>query len=439
MAISPQDGGPAAEVAKRPALKAVETAAELSEAAAANPAASRSVPQHKPKEAPEARPGREAVQVGKRAAPPHARLRLRHYATLASFLLLVLLPLGATVYYLYSRAEDEYHSDVSFSIRSEEPGAMAAGILGAITGIGGSGGASEPDILFEYIRSQEIVAAIDREIDLRAVYNRKPDDWVFSLGDGGTIEDLLSHWRRMVNVSYENHSGIIQVRATAFTSEDARAITRAILEKSTALVNHLAEQARTDAIRFATTDLDEAEGHLRDLRQKLAGFRREHQMVDPQADVEGQMELLTALQSELAKALVERDMLLSYAEPADQRVQQANRRITAISDRIDDERGNLGVPGAKGGAMPEMVGDYEALKVDLEFASQAYTQALANLAVARAEARRQSRYLAAHVEPTLAERSLYPRRAVLSGLVGLFLFLGWGFLMLVYYNVRDNR
>ena len=48
-------------------------------------------------------------------------------------------------------------------------------------------------------------------------------------------------------------------------------------------------------------------------------------------------------------------------------------------------------------------------------------------------------YLAAHVEPTIAESPLYPRRAMLSGLVGLFLLLGWGVALLVYYNVRDNR
>jgi capsular polysaccharide transport system permease protein len=379
------------------------------------------------------------MQVVKRAAPPRAFARPRHYMALASFVLLVLLPLAATVGYLYFRAEDEYHSDVAFSIRSEEPGTAAAGILGAITGIGGGGSASDPDILFQYIRSQEIVEAIDKEIDLRAIFRRKPDDWAFSLGENASIEDLLAHWNRMVDVSYENRSGILGVRVTAFTPEDAQAITRAILEKSTALVNHLAEQARTDAIRFARIDLDEAEAHLRDLRQALANFRREHQMVDPQADLEGQMGLLGALQQELAKALVERDMLLTYAEPADQRVQQANRRITAISDRIEDERANLGVPGAKGGEMPQVVGDYEALKVDLEFGSQAYTQALANLSAARAEARRQSRYLAAHVEPTIAESPLYPRRAMLSGLVGLFLLLGWGVALLVYYNVRDNR
>jgi capsular polysaccharide transport system permease protein len=58
---------------------------------------------------------------------------------------------------------------------------------------------------------------------------------------------------------------------------------------------------------------------------------------------------------------------------------------------------------------------------------------------ARAEARRQSRYLAPHVAPTRAEAALYPRRLLLSGLALLFLCLGWGILMLVYYNVRDTR
>ena len=86
-----------------------------------------------------------------------------------------------------------------------------------------------------------------------------------------------------------------------------------------------------------------------------------------------------------------------------------------------------------------MVGRYEELLVDLEFANTAYTQTLAGLAAARAEARRQSRYLAPHVQPTTAESALYPRRLLLSGLAGLFLLLGWGALMLVYYNVRDNR
>ena len=342
--------------------------------------------------------------------------------------------------YLYTRAADQYHSEVAFSIRSEDAGATAAGLLGALTQVSG-GSASDTDILFEFIRSQQIVEQIDADLDLRRLYNKAEGDPVFTLGPDASIEDLLAHWGRMVDISYELSTGIIHVRANAFTPEDARAIAQAILAESSALVNRLSEQSRSDAIRYAIQDLEEVEVRLHAVRQRLADFRRENRIVDPSADVAGQMGLVNALSGELAQALVERDMLLSYADEGDQRVVQANRRVAAITDRIEEERANLGIAGVAGagGTLPEVIGTYEEMLVDLEFANTAYTQALASLAVARAEARRQSRYLAPHVEPTLAERALYPRRATILGLAGLFLILGWGIVMLIYYNVRDSR
>jgi capsular polysaccharide transport system permease protein len=366
-----------------------------------------------------------------------AQFRLRHWLIALSFVLIVIAPLAAVTGYLYTRAADQYHSEVAFSIRSEEAGSAAAGLLGAITSIG-TGSASDADILFEYVRSQGIVQAIDADLDLRAIYSRAENDPFFTLRPDATVEDLLAQWRRMVDVSFESGTGIIHARANAFAPEDATAISRAILAKSSALVNQLSEQAREDAVRFAREEFAEAEGNLRAMRQRLSEFRRENRIVDPSGDVAGQSGLLNALQSELAQALVERDMLLSFVGEEDQRVIQANRRITAVEGRIEAERASLGVSGTEG-ALPDVVGRYEELLVDLEFANAAYTQTLAGLASARAEARRQSRYLAPHVQPTMAERSLYPRRGLLVAIAGFFLLLGWCAAMLIYYNVRDNR
>ena len=75
----------------------------------------------------------------------------------------------------------------------------------------------------------------------------------------------------------------------------------------------------------------------------------------------------------------------------------------------------------------------------LEIARTAYTHALAGRAAAEAMAQRQSRYLVPHIQPTLAETALYPRNGLIIGLAALFLTLGWSVLMLIYYNVRDNR
>jgi hypothetical protein len=58
--------------------------------------------------------------------------------------------------------------------------------------------------------------------------------------------------------------------------------------------------------------------------------------------------------------------------------------------------------------------------VEQEFAQQAYVAAMAAYDAALAEGRQQSRYLAAHVEPTLAERADYPQRWTLTLLTALF-------------------
>jgi capsular polysaccharide transport system permease protein len=389
-----------------------------------------------PRAVPRPRPPVPSIPVAPGA--PAAGFRFRHAVLAVSFVLVVLLPLAASVFYLYSRAADQYHSDIAFSVRSEEMGSSAAGLLGALS-LGGSGSASDTDILFDYIRSQEIVEAIDADLDLRTLFNRAaPRDFYFSLGEDPSIEALLGQWRRMVQVDLESSAGIIHVRVNAFAPEDATAIAQAILAESSALVNRLSVQARADAVRFADDELAESEAHLRDVRGKLADFRRENRMVDPTADVAGQMGIVNALQGELAKAMVERDQLLSFVGPDDQRVVQAERRIDAIDQRIEAERTALGVSGSQT-ALSEVVGSYEELKVDLEFASTAYTQSLAALTAARAEARRQSRYLAPHIAPTTADQALYPRRTLLAGLVALFLTIGWGIMALIYYNVRDGQ
>lgn len=441
---------PAAPSPETPAATAPE--AEAAPAAAARPAAPRppagehgpaEAPAPQPRPRPRSRTSSASVTIpaadmqAAPVAPPAARIRLRHWMTLASFVLLVLVPFGLTAAYLYGRAADQYHSELAYSIRSEESASAAAGLLGAITNLG-TGSASDTDILFEYIRSQGIVEIIDRELDLRAIYNRAEGDPVFTLGPDASIEALVAFWRRMVRISFETGAGIIHVEAKAFTPEDARAISTAILRHSSELVNKLSEQARSDALRFAQEEQTDAEAALQAMRAKLSDFRRENRIVDPSGDVAGQAGLLNALQSELAQALVERDMLSTYADEGDQRMLQANRRIDAIGARIEAERASLGVPG-QASALPEVVGRYEELLVDLQFANTAYTQALANLAAARAESRRQSRYLAPHVQPTRAESALYPRRALLAGLTLLFLTLGWSIGMLIYYNVRDNR
>lgn len=368
-----------------------------------------------------------------------ARVRSRHWGLIAAFTTLVVLPVLASALYLWLVAADQYASRMGFSVRTEEV-SSAFEILGGITELSGSG-SSDTDILNEYIRSQELVARIDDRLDLRAIYARPDFDPIFAFDPGRPIEDLVAYWGRMVRISYDGSSKLIEVRVHAFAPQDAQAIARAIFDESTVMINALSAIAREDTTRYAREELDTAVERLKVAREAVTRFRSRTQIVDPTADIQGQMGLLNTLQAQLAEALIEQDLLADTAQPGDPRVTQVNRRIAVIEDRIAEERRKFGAGGARedGQDYATLISEYERLSVDREFAQQAYVVAMSAYDGALAEARRQSRYLAAYIQPTLAQSAQYPQRLLLTGLVAMFAVMGWGVLALIYYSLRDRR
>ncbi|MCX7644594.1 MAG: sugar transporter [Rhodobacteraceae bacterium] len=358
---------------------------------------------------------------------------------LLAFLLCVVAPLGAAGRYLFTIALDQYASHAGFSVRREESD-PAVEILGGITSLSGSG-TSDADVLYEFIRSQEMVRRVDARIDLRRAFGRIEDP-VFALWPGATIEDLTAYWPRMVKVFYDRSSGLIELRVQAFSPDDAQAIAQAIVDESTAMINAMSSIAREDATRYARAELERAVARLVAARQALTEFRARTQIVDPAADIQGRMGLLASLEGQLVEALIDLDLLRETTRETDQRVVQAERKVAVIEARIAAERSRFGMAGGGGAgdaAYASLVADYERLSVDLEFAEQSYLAALAAHDAALARAQRQSRYLAAYVAPTRAERAEYPRRLLLLGLTGATLFLGWSLLVLVFYAIRDRR
>ena len=384
-------------------------------------------------------------QVAETPAYPMARpaqMRRRHWGLLASFVLMVLAPLAAVVFYLWAVAEDQYISTAGFTVRSQESSG-ATDILGGVANFAGNTTASDSDILYEFIQSQEMVEAVDKTVPLRPHYSQRwPDDWAFSLWPDATLEQMIWYWQRIVGISYDSGSGLIEVQAVAFDSETAREITRAIVTESQIRINELNEQAREDAMRYAREDLDEALERLKGAREALTQFRTRTRIVDPAADIQGRMGVMNNLQQQLAEALIEYDLLRGTVGGSDPRLTKAKQHIDVIRERINIERQTFTSTntdtGAVGEDYPSLISEFERLTVDLEYAEETYRAALTTLETARAEATRQSRYLATYIKPTRAQESEYPDRYLLSGLAGLFLLLTWSILALIYYSIRDR-
>ncbi|SNR66360.1 capsule biosynthesis protein [Paracoccus sediminis] len=381
------------------------------------------------------------------AAPPvrapaaMAQPRRRHWLLLVSFLVLVVLPSLLWGWYLWARASDQYVSSVGFSVRQEQMTPSIDLLSGLAPFAGGGGGASDTDILYEYIRSQDMVERIDVQLDLRSRFSRVwPRDFVFGLNPEDHIEDMTEYWQRQVKVLYDGTSGLITLNVSAFTPQDAQAIAAAVFQESSDKINELSAIARDDATRLAQAELDKTRQDLTAARQAMTDFRMRSQIVDPQADLTSQMGVLAGLQGQLAEAMVAHDLLIENAPATDHRVIQSQQRIDALRRLIDSERAKFGAEGTgpAGESYSQLMAEYEKLAVDREFAEGAYRSARIAYETALAEARRQSRYLAAHIQPKVAQSSTEPNRPWLMFMVVGLLLTGWSILVLVYYSIRDR-
>ncbi len=382
-------------------------------------------------------PGNQALPT---AGP--ARMKRRHWGLFASFFLLVLAPLAGIIFYLWTAATDQYISTVGFTVRQEESGG-ATELLGGLAQFTGGTTASDSDILYEFIQSQEMVGVVDAQIDLRAHYSAPwPQDWAFALWPGASREDLVWYWQRIVGISYDSTTGLIEVQAVAFDPATAQQITSEIVRESQDRINALNNQSREDAMRYAREDLETAITRLKAAREALTQFRTRTQIVDPEADIQSRMGVMSNLQQELATALIEYDLLRGTTRDTDPRIANAKRRIEVIRARIASERLAFASDGTEVGAVsedyPTLISEFESLTVDREFAEETYRAALTAREVARADAARQSRYLATYIKPTLPETSEYPKRYILVALSALFLLLTWSIMALIYYSIRDR-
>lgn len=397
---------------------------------------------------------------------PPAQLKRRHKLAFLAFGVMVILPIVASAWYLFDRAHDRYVSYAGFSVRTEEIGS-AFELLGGVAEISGSS-SSDTDILYKFIQSPELVKRINKQIDLREVWSKPGRKWangdhdpvfaynpqgiaksLFVPGDAnnpGYIEDLTKYWQRMVTVYSDSGTGLIDLEVQAFTADEAQTIARLVYEESSTMINRLSAIARDDATRYAREELDQAVDRLKTAREALTRFRNRSQIVDPSASIQGQMGILTSLQQQLAQTLIDLDILRMTSQANDPRSTQAERRVRVIEDRIEQERKKLGIGTSTGvegsgdeNAFANLLGEFERLNVDLQFAEESYKAALAAYDASLAEAQRQSRYLAAHVNPTLPEAATRPDRLLSLGMVALFSLLIWAISVLAAYALRDRR
>ena len=363
----------------------------------------------------------------------------------------VLLPtLIAALFYLFV-ASDRFTSEARFAVRSNDSQAVDA--VGMITGLPSSQIVSDSYIVADYIWSRDMVEELLQRLPIRSIY--ADGDYFSRVGEGVTLEELIEYWQEHTDVYYDSTKNTISVEVQAFNPTDADRMAREVVDIVRVLVNELSAQARRDAVQFAASEVARAELRVRGARDDLLTFRVAHNELDPTQTAEATLGIAAQLEGERSRLASELASLSGYLSDDAPSVQMLKSRITALAGEIARIQGQVSVGADTAGmrgteqavtdpdnpspnAMASVVGEYQELMLNQEFAEKAYTAAMASLERARADASRTQTYLAIYGQPSVAEEAEYPRRWLNVWVVFALASILWAIGMLGFLTVRDH-
>ena len=227
-------------------------------------------------------------------------LHIRHWVIIISFIAVVLLPGVIATSYMLFVAQDQYHSSASFSVRSIES-SSASDVLGMFTQASSGSTVSDSYILLDFVRSEQMVRMVDEEFDLSSIYAVRGLDYYYALSPDAPIEDKLKYWNSIIQISFDQTSGIIDLEVRAFEPGQAHELTDFVIATSDKLVNDLSSKARDSVLESAHEEVYLAERRLSDARSALLAYRDRAQEVDPTEGAKMAAQLIGSLELQLVQ------------------------------------------------------------------------------------------------------------------------------------------
>lgn len=336
-------------------------------------------------------------------------------------------------------ASDVYIAEAKYALRVNAD-APAVGLMESFlsSGTGLESANEDASIVMDFIRSREMMQALDEKLNLREHYTSGDVDFLSRLDEDASREEFLAYYQQRVSVGTDTASTISTLRVRAYDPQMANAIAQTIIELSEDLVNNLSDRIVEDSLQFARDEVENAEARVRAASSAMTRFRSENQSINPGEETKAVLGIITELETRLAAARAQLLEARSYMQGDSTQVQVLEGKVRALEQQAISERKRLSADEGTDTDYTILIDTYEPLVLEQELATKQYASTLASLELARIEAQRKQRYLLPFVPPQVPDEALEPNRMKSVATIFLALCLTYAIGALVWAAIKDH-
>jgi len=355
----------------------------------------------------------------------------------------VILPVVIASIYYIGYASNQYVAEFRFAVRdtSASGGGAASGAgIGALLGLSSTPNSEENYMVTDYLTSAQAVEDLEKKIKIREFYSRPTIDWWSRIDSTVPLERFARYWRYMTVANYDQITGTAVAQVRAFAPEDAYLIATTLVSLSEDLVNEVSQRPQREAVLYAEAEVRRAEDRLKLVRGQLTQYRNRESVIDPNSSVVlSNATLASAVRQTLAQYQTDLAVLQKQGLPQNAyQAQSLRNRIKATQEQLKEIESEISNTKQRDSALSTVVGNYEQLDMERQFAQNMVNSTMQTLEQVRANAIAKRIFVTPYVRPYLPQASLYPNRAVAILTVAGVCFMVWTVALLVVRSIREH-
>lgn len=356
-----------------------------------------------------------------------------------AFWMIVIPMLVAIVYYVFF-ASSRYESHSQVVVRQAESNQQAS-MPGLALLMGNVDPASREYTLYlrEHVLSHDMLQHLDREGAWTEHYSGRMNDPLYWLDAESPIEDKLKYYRRTVNATYDDTTGLLTIDVQAFEPEFAKQVLEEILKSSEVFVNDISRGMAHEQLEFARKELVASTTRYEESKDKVLAFQNQHNILDAEATAVSMVSIVSALESQIAMENANLKALMATLAPEAPQIRAQRNKLSALTAQLKDEKSRITSIESLDNSLNVIASEYRKLQVDTAVAEEFYKTSLAVVENAKLEVTKNLRSLVQVVAPNLPEDSAYPR--IIYNLITIFIVLSllFGICRFVIASIEDHR
>jgi capsular polysaccharide transport system permease protein len=362
-----------------------------------------------------------------RLAPHLVRRRALQMALVAIILAVV---------YWGAMASDRYVSEAMVVVdRTDLAGGQSMDFASLFTGARND---HELMLMRDHLRSVDMLEKLDTQLNLRAHYSDAARDPISRMWSEDADQEFFhAHFLSRIGVELDSTSGVLRIKAQAYTPAMAQAIASALVAEGEQFMNDIAHRLARDQVTFLEKQVGEMSERVLKSRLTLLDFQNAKGIISPQSAADTLTGIVAQLEGELTQLKASRETMLGYLSPTAPDVAQINFKIGAIEKQLRDEKSRLTSP--KGGTLNRLVEEYQRLEMAAIFAQDVYKTALTALERGRIEATRNLKKATIVQSSTLPQYPLEPRKIYNILVFALSVLVLAGIVQLLAAIIRDHQ